>query len=254
MPVFNYFTKDREFKSKLGKMLGFTPGRTSLYRQAFTHKSALPNASEVLVPSNERLEYLGDAVLNLILGEYLYRHLPDKDEGYMSQVRARIVSRECLNRVGRELGLQTWMVEVAPPTVKLNQFPPTLLGNAFEALLGAIFLDKGYKAASGYFSKVMTLCKLEDELLQSADTNFKSRLLEWGQKTGRKIDYRLVSTEKDNSLHVFEMEVTVDGISLGKASAGKKKKAEQEASRVALDNLVDLDFDKPHLSDGSESS
>ena len=186
--------------------------------------------------SNERLEFLGDAVLSLVIGDYLFEKYPDADEGVLSQLRARVVNRELFNELGFKMKLDHWMMLVAPYKADMDS-SPALLGNAFEALVGAIFLDKGYLKSKKFFEKTVLVYHLDIEMVNSSDTNFKSRLLEWGQKNNHRIEFALRGVSKDGNKNFFEIEAMVDGEAMGKANEAKKKKAEQMAAKIALEKL-----------------
>jgi ribonuclease-3 len=232
--LLGHFFEERKLKLELKRLIGFKPSRLELYRQAFTHKSALPSRSEGPDLSNERLEFLGDAVLSLVIGNYLYDKYPEQDEGYMSQIRARMVNRELFNSIGLKMRLNEWMARTAPYKVDAES-SPALLGNTFEALVGAIFLDKGYKAACKFFEEIVLGIHLDIEEL--SDNNYKSRLLEWGQKNGKKIEFLLRNMEREGNRLFFEIEVEIDGEVMGSARELKKKKSEQMASREAISKL-----------------
>ena len=219
----------------MSKLIGFTPSKTDLYRQAFTHKSALQGKRDAHL-SNERLEFLGDAVLSLVIGEYLFHRHPDFTEGQLSQLRARVVNRELFNSLGQALGISTWMEEIAPYKADLES-SPSILGNAFEAVVGAIFLDKGYKRVQQFFEHIILANHLDIEQVHALDPNHKSRLLEWAQKNNHKVHFNLQEVTKDGAKLSFRISVTVNGEQHGEATALKKKKAEQEAARQAVEKL-----------------
>ena len=206
-----------------------------MYKQAFTHKSAIPQTSS-RTESNERLEFLGDAVLSLVIGAYLYTENPDEDEGFLSQMRSRVVNRELFNQLGYKMELQNWMQEVSPNKVEFEE-SSTMLGNTFEALVGAIFVDKGYETARRFFEKTVLVYHLNIDDIQASDLNYKSRLLEWGQKNLKKVAYNLTHTERVGSKLQFTIEVAIDGQIFGKGVASKKRKAEQHAAKEALEKL-----------------
>jgi ribonuclease-3 len=216
-------------------MIGFRPSKLSLYKQAFTHRSATASGSRRLV-SNERLEFLGDAVLSLVIGEYLFKKYPHATEGQLSQVRSRVVNRELFNEIGRRMNLAEWLHKTAPHTADPVQ-SPALLGNAFEALVGAIFLDKGYQQADRFFVKTVLKYHLDFEEAHTEDRNYKSKLLEWSQKEGRKVEFTLKESVREGGQLQFFVEVSVDGEKLGSAKAQKKRKAEQLAAQQAVNAL-----------------
>lgn len=154
----------------------------------------------------------------------------------MSKLRSRIVNRELFNQLGVNMQLDKWMSHVAPYAADLKD-APDLLGNTFEALIGAIFLDKGFEYTRRYFEKTLIVNHLEFELHEIEDTNFKSRLLEWGQKTGKKVKFTLDGIENEEGKALFQISVVIDDTVMGKGVAKRKKKAEQEAARKAVEKL-----------------
>ena len=230
----NWFKK-RRFRRELRKLIGFRPGNPDLYRQAFTHKSAGSRRGDELL-SNERLEYLGDAVLGMVIAAYLYRAYPGKNEGFLSQLRARVVNREFFNNIGREMKLDVWMEQVAPHSADVN-ISPSILGNAFEALVGAIYLDKGLKTVERFFRNNILGEYLDLDEVTVSDTNYKSRLLEWSQKNNHKVEFRLLETKREGGKLIFKVETLIDDAPAGQGSASQKKKAEQVAALHALKKM-----------------
>lgn len=171
-----------------------------------------------------------------MIGDYLFEHYPGKDEGFLSQLRAKVVNREFFNDLGYKLELDQWIRETIsfPPDAELA---PSMVGNAFEALFGAIFLDKGYKEAKRFFEKVILVNHLDIESLKTVETNYKSRLLEWGQKYGKSVEFNLVNTNKEGNNLLFIIEVLIEGEPSGIGQGLKKKKAEQQAAKHALQEL-----------------
>lgn len=174
--------------------------------------------------------------MSLVIGAYLYDEHPDEDEGFLSQMRSRVVNRELFNQLGYKMELQKWMQEVSPNKVEFEE-SSTMLGNTFEALVGAIFLDKGYETARHFFEKTVLVYHLNIEDIQASDLNYKSRLLEWGQKNLKKVAYNMTGSERVGNKLQFEIEVTVDGEVYGKGIASKKRKAEQNAAKEAIEKL-----------------
>jgi ribonuclease-3 len=226
---------ERNFKRKLKELIGFRPSNISLYRQAFTHKSSI-SSKDQKTESNERLEFLGDAVLSLVIGAYLFEKYPDEDEGFLSQIRARVVNRELFNELGGKMKLNQWMQEVSPYKPDLDS-SPAILGNTFEALVGAIYLDKGYDTAMRFFEKTVLVYHLNIDDIQANDANYKSRLLEWGQKNMKKIEFNLINSRREGNKLEFEVEVKIDGEVFGTGTEAKKKKAEQIAAKQAMQQL-----------------
>ena len=212
--------------------LGYTFVDKALLLSALTHASGALHR----LKSNERLEFLGDAVLSLVIGAYLFEKHPDEDEGFLSQIRSRVVNRELFNQLGYKMKLQEWMQEVSPQKVEFED-SSSMLGNTFEALVGAIYLDKGYEAAKKFFEKTVLVSHLDIDDIQSSDSNYKSKLLEWGQKYQKKINFIVTHIERKGNKLEFQIEVMIDGEIFGNGIANKKKKAEQEASKIALEKI-----------------
>jgi len=225
------FSKDRNFFSKLVSLLGFTPGKLSYYRTALTHKSATRYTADTTVRShNERLEYLGDAILGAIVAEYLYRKFPGKDEGFMTKLRSRLVKRKHLDNVAAKLNLPDMVISHTEP----GSTSKHLYGNALEALIGAIYLDRGYRKAAWFFEHKM----MKDvDLLQvvKKDSDYKSQLIEWAQKNRKEIVFESYEEHKAEDFSpVFVAFVRLYEQQLGMGHGGSKKEAEQQAAKEAL--------------------
>jgi len=151
-------------------------------------------------------------------------------------MRSRVVNRELFNELGYKMELQNWMQEVSPNKVEFEE-SSSMLGNTFEALVGAIFIDKGYEAARHFFEKTVLVYHLNIDDIQASDQNYKSRLLEWGQKNLKKVSYNLTHMERIGNKLQFSIEVTIDGELCGKGIANKKRKAEQMAAKEAIEKL-----------------
>ena len=225
------------FKKDIKMCLGFSPKNIDIYLKAFTHKSVL-NPTEIY-QSNERLEFLGDSVLSLIIAEHLYHVYPFKDEGFYSRIRSQIVSRDNLNQIGMLLKFNDYLSVVTKEVANGASFniSDSMVGNSFEAFIGAIYLDKGYKYVDKFFNKLIKLGIISFIKNAENNTNYKSLILEWGQKHNFKIEYKQVREFEENRDKMFEIELLVDKISYGKAVNKKKKKAEQEVSYKALRKL-----------------
>ncbi len=236
--ILNYlvhlFRKDREFYFKLISILGFLPSRVSLYQIAFTHKSASFAQNKVSGINNERLEFLGDAVLGTIAAEFIYKEFDQASEGFMSKLRARIVKRKHLNATAIKMGL--------PGLIKAHPHPSSmskhLYGNALEALIGAIYLDKGYNCASHFFRKRIVEPYIDLASLSSKDSDYKSQLIEWAQKNKKEVVF-LSNEEYDPGIKAptFESLVRIDLQDSGRGKGDSKKEAEQQAAKVALKGL-----------------
>ncbi len=203
--------------------MGFYPKQISLYEQAFLHKSVIKEHELKPFESNERLEFLGDAILDSIVSHYLFNKFPFKDEGYLTQLRSRIVSRQSLNRLGITIGLKELI------NSKLDKESKSLYGDALEALIGAIYVDKGYVFAQQFVEEKLLTHYLDIDTIINTETDFKSRAIEWCQKQKIDFDFDLTETEEDNE-KIYTAKLIINGEIKGEGQAKSKKKAEQIAS------------------------
>ena len=181
---------------------------------------------------NERLEYLGDAILSTIVAEYLFKKYPGKDEGFLTKMRSKLVKRKTLNRLANDMGL-----DIILSAYSQGRMSKSMMGNAFEALIGAIYLERGFRGTKDYVINEVLLKHIDIHELESMDDNFKSQLLEWGQKNSVNVDYKLVSKYKQDKRDRFKVAVMVGGDEVAKADDYNKKSAEQLASERALRKL-----------------
>lgn len=225
------FSKEKVFIKRLRGLIGFTPANLGIFKLAFYHKSTTSDKLYA-IQSNERLEYLGDAVLATIVAEYLFQKYPNSDEGFLTKMRSKIVKRYSLNVIADKMGLDVF----------LNQYNNTrlsrsMLGNALEALVGAIYLEKGYNSTKKFVINKILLGYLDIHELESFDDNYKSQLLEWCQKNGKTVSYKMVSKYKFEKRDRFKVAVLIDGEKLAVADDFNKKSAEQSASERAMQIL-----------------
>jgi ribonuclease-3 len=231
-----YILEKRELSSSLKKILGFRPGNLKLYEIAFIHRSAsftLPDGKKV---NNERLEYLGDAVLDAILSDYLFGLFPDANEGFLTKIRSRIVNREVLNHLALSMEIDKILVS----HVSIVHPTKNLYGDALEALIGAVFLDKGFKKTKKLFLKNVLNRYLNINEIVNTDTDYKSMVFEWVQKNKSNLIFTY-NEEYDFTLKksVFSTTLFIDKKEFGEGHGASKKIAEQEASRQALIRLKD---------------
>ena len=217
-------------------LFGFIPHNIELYKLALIHKSASLVLESGQAVNNERLEFLGDAVIESVTSDYLFIEFPDRDEGFLTQLRSRIVSRQSLNALALHLGLDRFVVSHGGMAVIQKH----IYGDAFEAMMGAIYLDQGYEFVNrllinDIFGRFLNL----DELLAS-ETDYKSRLIEWCQKNHRQIFFRTEHDKGYAANHpVFFATVLVDGLEVGHGSGDSKKEAEQQAACSVAESLTD---------------
>ena len=231
-----YIPDNREFVSRLKKILGFKPGNLKLYEIAFIHRSAsftLPNGKKV---NNERLEYLGDAVLDAILSDYLFEKFPDANEGFLTKIRSRIVNRDVLNLLAISMGINKILIS------NINSTHPTknLYGDAFEALIGSVFLDKGFKKTKKLFIRNVLNKYLDLNVIVKTDSDYKSLVFEWVQKHRSNLIFTY-KEEYDSNLKksFFSTTLIINQKELGQGHGSSKKEAEQEAATQAWKKLND---------------
>ncbi len=228
-----FLPKKKKFYGLLFHLLGFYPSNHKLYELAFIHKSAgiVENGYN---KNNERLEYLGDAILGAIIADILYKYFPNKDEGFLTQIRSKIVSRESLNKLALKLNLQKHVKE------RVNhQRHKYIYGDAVEALIGAIYLDKGYLETRKFVENKIFNEHLNLETLVNVDTNFKSKLIEWAQKNKKELCFNTQQSRIDrrSRLPIFASQVQIEHVNMGKGTGNSKKEAEQKAACEALKKI-----------------
>lgn len=226
-----FFSEEKDFAKKLKGLVGFTPANLTIFKLAFSHKS---NSSEkaYAIQNNERLEFLGDAVLGTIVAEYLFKKYPNANEGFLTKMRSKIVKRNTLNKIGDKMGLDMLLQEYSQ-----TRLSRSMLGNAVEALVGAVYLEKGYFRTKQFVVRKILRNYVDVHELESYDDNYKSQLLEWCQKNGQSVAYKLVARYKFEKRDRFKVAVMVDGKKLATADDFNKKSAEQMASEKAMQML-----------------
>lgn len=235
LSVFKNRSKNNTFVKSLNNLVGFKPRNVALYQQAFRHHSASTKFDvKGGKPSNERLEYLGDAVLSSIVAEILFEAFPTKDEGFLTEVRAKIVSRENLCDLARKMGLENFLEY--DKSIKGNRIIiRALSGNAFEALIGAIYLDKGYNFTRKFIKRRILLPHIDLQHMAEKEINFKSKLIEYCQKNKKAIDFETLDERKQGKHKSYLVCVKVEGEELGRGEDFSKKKAEQIAAQKACE-------------------
>lgn len=216
-------------------MLGFVPGNLSLYRLAFRHKSVAQAVKKGIKNSNERLEFLGDAVLGSVVAEVLFKLYPYEDEGFLTELRSKIVNRVNLNQLARRLGFEQ-LIQYDTRMVNSTR-QSSLLGDAFEALVGAIYLDKGYDFTKNFLINHIIKSHIDIHKLEQTETNYKSKLIEWCQRHGKDITFELIENQQGESNKLFTVQVMVDGDVLGSGKEFNKKNAEKLAAERACEAL-----------------
>jgi ribonuclease-3 len=225
-----YLSEDKDLTIRLKPILGFTPARLSLFKTAFYHKSMTNETPGK--PTNERLEYLGDAILSTIVAEYLFKKYPNKDEGFLTKMRSKIVKRQTLNEIADNMGLDVILSEYS-----MGKMSSAMLGNALEALVGAIYIEFGYEKTKNYVIRNILMKYLDIIDLETKDDNHKSQLLEWCQKNGKDITFTTLAKFKLDKRDCFKVAVVIDGIEMATAEDFNKKSAEQSAAFKAIEKL-----------------
>lgn len=226
-----YLSDDKDLTMRLRPILGFTPARLSLFKTAFYHKS-MTNETPGRA-TNERLEYLGDAILSTIVAEYLFKKYPNKDEGFLTKMRSKIVKRQTLNEIADNMGLDVILSEYS-----MGKMSNSMLGNALEALVGAIYIEFGYEKTKNYVIKNILMKYLNINDLENRDDNHKSQLLEWCQKHGKDINFATLSKFKLDKRDCFKVAIVIDGVEISTAEDFNKKAAEQTAANRAIEKLM----------------
>ncbi|MBO4443993.1 MAG: ribonuclease III [Bacteroidaceae bacterium] len=228
--IYYLLTPDKQFCRELKHLLGFFPHHTDIYREAFRHRSMAGRESEEKSRNNERLEYLGDAVLGSVAAEILYKHFPEKHEGFLTQARSAIVQRHTLNRIANEIGINA-LVKTSVGNVTHNSY---LLGNAFEALIGAICIDRGYKYCYRFIEQEVLGKLVSLDTLAVENTNYKSQLLELCQKHQYPVEFTIINETVIDGSPLFESEVSICGILVSSGKGFTKKESHQQAAQQAL--------------------
>ncbi|TDU43383.1 RNAse III [Gelidibacter sediminis] len=232
---------DGNFFFQIQKIVGYKPKNKSLYVKAFTHRSMNVKDEKGMALNYERLEFVGDAMLGAVIASYLYSEVPDGDEGYLTKMRSKVVSREHLNELGKELKL----IDFVESKIPKNNFGSNIHGNLFEALVGAIFLDKGYKQCEKFIYKNVIDKHIDIETLEGKVISYKSLLIEWCQKEKKIFDYNVYEDTGNDNMKHFSVKLSIDGKVVAKARATSKKKAEEKASKrafFAFQNRINQSF------------
>jgi ribonuclease-3 len=232
------FSSDRkEFYLFLKNLLGFYPRNLKLYDLAFVHKSASTLDSQGKLVNNERLEYLGDAILGAIIADFLYNRFPYEDEGFLTKTRSKLVNRAFLTKLTHDMGLHVFID--SNTTKKIDK--SHIYGDALEALIGAIYLDRDYHSAKYFVTKRILSQFVNLNEIEQEDSNFKSQLIEWSQKNKRDIEFE-TTEETDEKLKQpkFTAVIKIDGEVTGKGAGTSKKEAHQNAARETLEKLNEI--------------
>jgi len=220
-------SEDRQLRVELKKLLNFSPRNINKYKKAFTHRS-LQMLDKSGIPINyERLEFLGDSILGSVIAAYLYKKVPTGTEGYLTQMRSKIVSREHLNELGKDLNL----IRFVKSNIDQANVGANIHGNIFEALVGAIYLDKGYEFCQKFIFKNVIVPYVDIEKLEGKITSYKGLIIEWCQKQKKKYKFDTYEDSGNEAVKHFSVKISIDGEYIAKGRATSKKKAEEQASK-----------------------
>jgi ribonuclease III len=230
---FKQFFKEKvgaSFKKQLKNVLGFSPDNLSLYKTALTHRSVRENADE----NNERLEYLGDAVLSALVADYLFMRYPYREEGFLTEMRSKMVNRQQLNEIALRMGLKKiTLYNKSDGSLKISQ----IFGNTLEALVGAIYLDRGYKKTAKWVTERIILPHMFIDDLELLEINHKNKLYGWANKNGKILEFETVEERVENGRRLFTIAAVVDGNKIAEGKAFNKKDASQIAAQMAVTML-----------------
>jgi ribonuclease-3 len=228
------FSPDKDLHRSLRNILGFYPDNISLYKLAFRHSSAAQQIKKGVKNSNERLEFLGDSVIGTVVADYLFKKFPYKDEGFLTKMRSKMVSRAQHNKIALKMGLDHF---IEANNDRYGSKPSSINGDAYEALIGAIYLDKGYKAVQKFLLTRIINVYIDMEEVETKEVDFKSKFIEWAQKEKKEFVFETAIDAAESAEKQFIIELIVEGRTLGRAQHFSKKRAEQLAAELACKAL-----------------
>lgn len=221
---------EKEFRKQLRNVLGFVPGKINLYKTALSHRSVREGADE----NNERLEFLGDAILSAIVAHYLFMRYPYKEEGFLTEMRSKMVNRNQLNDIAVKIGLKKiTLYNRFDNSLKISQ----IFGNTLEALVGAVYLDRGYDETKKWVIQQIINPHLFMQDLENLDINQKNKLYGWANKNGKILEFDTLDEKMENGRRLFTIGAKVDGVVIAEAKAYNKKDASQIAAQIAVEKL-----------------
>ena len=229
-PDIFYSKRERVFRKQLRNVLGFSPKHLELYKTALSHRSVREGADE----NNERLEFLGDAVISSIVAHYLFMRYPYKDEGFLTEMRSKMVNRNKLNDIAVKIGLKKiTLYNHLDHSLKISQ----IFGNSLEALTGAIYLDKGYEQTQKWVTQRLILPHLFMQDLENLEINQKNKLYGWANKNGKNLEFETIDETIENGRRLFTIGAVIDGELVAEAKGFNKKDASQVAAQLAIEKL-----------------
>jgi ribonuclease-3 len=219
-----------KFESNLRNILGYSPGDLQLYKTALSHRSIKEGSDQ----NNERLEFLGDAVLSSVVADFLFKKYPYKGEGFLTEMRSKMVNRATLNDIALKMGLKKiTLYNKGDNSLKISQ----IFGNTLEALLGAIYLDLGYNKTKRWINKNIIIPHLYMDDLEALEINHKNKLYGWANKNGKALEFETLDERIENGRRLFTIGAVVDGETIAEGKAYNKKDASQIAAQVAVEKL-----------------
>ena len=219
--------EDEGFRYELKKLLNFSPRKIDFYKTAFTHRSLKLQDKSGTPINYERLEFLGDAMLGSIIASYLYKKVPNGTEGYLTQMRSKIVSREHLNELGKDLNL----IRFVKSNIATENVGDNIYGNIFESLIGAIYLDKGYNYCKKFIYEKVIVPYVDIAKLEGKVTSYKGLIIEWCQKQKKQYFFDVYEDSGNENIKHFSVKISIEGVLIAKGRATSKKKAEEQASK-----------------------
>jgi ribonuclease III len=224
------FSSGDSFEKQLRNLLGFTPGNIELYKTSLSHRSVKEGSNE----NNERLEFLGDAVLSAVVADYLFKRYPYKGEGFLTEMRSKMVNRVTLNEIALRMGLKKiTLYNKQDGSLKISQ----IFGNTLEALIGAVYIDLGYKRTKKWIMKCIIIPHMFMDDLEVLEINHKNKLYGWANKNGKVLEFETLDERFENGRRLFTVAAVVDGENIAEAKAYNKKDASQIAAQVAVEKL-----------------
>lgn len=222
--------QEKDFRKQLGNVLGFSPGNIELYRTALSHRSVREGADE----NNERLEFLGDAILSSIVAHYLFMRYPYKEEGFLTEMRSKMVNRNQLNSIAVKIGLKKiTLFNKLDNSLKVSQ----IFGNTLEALVGAVYLDRGFEETNKWVTRHIINSHLFLKDLETIDINLKNKLYGWANKNGKALEFDTISEKFENGRKLFTIGAFIDRELIAEGQGYNKKDASQIAAQKALEKL-----------------
>ena len=231
---FLFAKKDRKLYETFKLITGRRPNNIVLYRQAMRHVSAAETNTKGLKDSYERLEYLGDAILGMVVAEMLYKSFPFKEEGFLTELRSKIVNRESLNNVSKKIGLKGLVQYQKHKGATVSH--KSVYGDSLEALIGAIYLDQGFRFVEKFIHQKLIHPHFDFFELAETTTNYKSKIIEWAQKEGKELSFDIIQSNEEGSKQ-FISQLSLDNQPIAKGHGFSKKKAEQDAAQKSIDKL-----------------